>query len=633
MSAVIERETPQQAARRFSAGAIRDGFQPQALHCYTDESGDALFWRMRANNPATGEKWIRPMHLEGGEFVMGEPAFDEGKPIYRLHEIAGHPDAPVFVVEGEGCADALVKASLIATTSGGAGSAAAADWSPLAGRAITIWPDNDEPGQQYAVDVAERLRALGCTVRVIDVAALDLDPKGDAVDWLAVNPGATADDVLALPCLPCLPHQTAEPQTPRHVSRCMADIKSVPVRWLWPGRIARGKLTIVAGMPGLGKSQITASMASVVTSGGLWPVDRSRAGSGSVIFLTAEDDAADTLRPRLEAAGAVLTRVYVLDAVRAADREGRPFERGFDLTRDLDALADLIDTIGDVRLVVIDPITAYLGATDSHRNAEVRAVLAPLAALAAKYDVAVVAVSHLNKSGGADALSRVTGSLAFVAAARAAFIVAKDPADPDRRLFLPVKNNIGPDGDGLAYRIEAATVGDIHTSQVAWGSERVTMTAGAALAAIESRGSERGEDDAPQRGEAEAWLRDALAAGAVASKELKHLARADSVAWRTIERAKKALGVMARKHGFGDEARWSWELPADEDRHTDKDRHRTPPTPDDVAAFAESEATSPFVERVSAKAATAQGLGGLRGDDGGLRGCTADEYAKARGAF
>lgn len=630
MSAVIERETPERAARRLSASAIRDGFEPQALHCYTDESGEPLFWRIRLKHPESGDKFIRPMHLDGGGFVMVEPLFDEGKPIYRLHEIAGHPDAPVFVVEGESCADALAKLGITATTSGGASSAAAADWSPLAGRDVLVWPDFDEAGQQYGEDVAGRLRALGCDVSLIDVASLGLLPKGDVADWLATHPDATADDVLALPCLP---RQTAEPQTPRHVSRCMADIESVPVRWLWPGRIARGKLTVVAGMPGLGKSQITASMAAIVTCGGLWPVDRSRAGSGSVIFLTAEDDAADTLRPRLEAAGAVLTRVYVLDAVRAADREGRPFERGFDLTRDPDALADLIDTIGDVRLVVIDPITAYLGATDSHRNAEVRAVLAPLAALAAKYDVAVVAVSHLNKSGGADALSRVTGSLAFVAAARAAFIVAKDPADPDRRLFLPVKNNIGPDGDGLAYRIEAATVGDIHTSQVAWGSERVTMTAGEALAAVESQGGERGDDDAPQLVEAEEWLQGALAAGPVASKELKRLARADGIAWRTVERAKKSLGVRARKHGNDAKAWWVWELPAGENRRIDEGRHRTPPTPDDVAAFAESEATGLFVERVSAKAATAQGLGGLRGDDGGLRGCTADEYAKARGAF
>lgn len=201
-AAVIERETPQQAARRLSAGAIRDGFRPSAIHEYTNESGSPLFWRIRLKHPETGEKHIRPMRMNDGEFVMGEPPFDNGKPLYRLHEIAGSPDAPVFIVEGENCADALARLGIGATTSGGAGSAGAADWSPLAGRAVTIWPDNDEPGQQYGADVAEHLRALGCDVSLIDVASLGLPPKGDAADWLRAHPDATAGDVWALPVIP-----------------------------------------------------------------------------------------------------------------------------------------------------------------------------------------------------------------------------------------------------------------------------------------------------------------------------------------------------------------------------------------------------------------------------------------------
>lgn len=201
-AAVIERETPRQAARRLSAGAIRDGFRPSAIHEYTNESGSPLFWRIRLKHPETGEKHIRPMRMNDGEFVMGEPPFDNGKPLYRLHEIAANPDAPVFVVEGENCADALAKLGIVATTSGGAGSADKADWTPLAGRSVTVWPDFDEAGQQYAADVEERLRALRCDVRVVDVASLGLPPKGDAVDWLSANPGATAGDVLALPVAP-----------------------------------------------------------------------------------------------------------------------------------------------------------------------------------------------------------------------------------------------------------------------------------------------------------------------------------------------------------------------------------------------------------------------------------------------
>lgn len=268
--------------------------------------------------------------------------------------------------------------------------------------------------------------------------------------------------------------------------RRASDIQAKPVRWLWPGRIARGKVSMLAGNPGLGKSQITSSLAATVTTGGIWPVDRSRCARGNVVFLSAEDDAEDTIRPRLEAAGADLSRVFILDAVVDGYRaDGSEVQRGFNLKTDLARLGRMLDEIGGAALIVIDPITAYLGETDSHKNAEIRALLAPLGDLAAKHGAAVVCVSHLNKSTGGEALMRVTGSLAFVAAARAAFIVAKDPESDARRLFLPMKNNIGNDRSGLAFAIESAqvksTAGLIETSRIAWESDPVTVTADEAM--------------------------------------------------------------------------------------------------------------------------------------------------------
>ncbi|TXT23311.1 MAG: hypothetical protein FD134_2216, partial [Gallionellaceae bacterium] len=268
--------------------------------------------------------------------------------------------------------------------------------------------------------------------------------------------------------------------------RRASDVKAKPINWLWPGRIARGKVSMLAGNPGLGKSQITASMAATVTTGGMWPVDRARCQRGNVVFLSAEDDAEDTIRPRLEAAGADLSRVFILDAVVDGYRaDGSEALRGFNLKTDLHRLGKMLDEIGGAALIVIDPITAYLGEADSHKNAEIRALLAPLSDLAAKHGAAVVCVSHLNKSAGGEALMRVTGSLAFVAAARAAFIVTKDPEDDARRLFLPLKNNIGNDQTGLAFAIQAAQVksatGLIETSRIAWEPEAVTVTADEAV--------------------------------------------------------------------------------------------------------------------------------------------------------
>lgn len=201
-------ETPEAAARRLAAPALRAGFKPEALHTYTDRDGSALYWRIRAKHPTTGEKWIRPMRRSGAGFALGEPpAVDHpgGKPLYRLHELVAQPDGVVVVTEGEHKADQLAKLGLLVTTSGAADSAGKADWQPLAGRQVLVWPDHDDAGQRYAAAVADALRPLGSVLRVLDVAALGLEVKGDAADWLVAHPDATAADVLALPCCPVHP--------------------------------------------------------------------------------------------------------------------------------------------------------------------------------------------------------------------------------------------------------------------------------------------------------------------------------------------------------------------------------------------------------------------------------------------
>lgn len=354
------------------------------------------------------------------------------------------------------------------------------------------------------------------------------------------------------------------------VSRCLADVPIQRINWLWQPRIARGKLTMIAGNPGLGKSQITANLAATVTTGGTWPVDGGRCEAGSVVFLSAEDDAADTIKPRLMAAGADASRIHVIDAVR--DVEG---QRAFNLGADLEALRATVQAIGDVRLIVIDPITAYLGQVDSHRNAEVRAALAPLGELAAALDVAVVAVSHLNKGGSADALMRVTGSLAFVAAARAAWIVAKDPDDDDRRLFLPAKNNIGADSDGLAFSVVGVTIdggsaGEIETSRVEWEPEAVAVNMADVMAPGDSE--ERSATD-----DAADFLADTLRTGPVAAKEVQRQAKQAGLSDKALRRAKSRLNVKSQKQGFSGE--WVWALPEHQTMPDHEDAPKMPKAP------------------------------------------------------
>ena len=334
------------------------------------------------------------------------------------------------------------------------------------------------------------------------------------------------------------------------------------IEWLWPGRVALGKLTLIAGEPGLGKSQLAAALAAAVSTGGPWPCGDDRAPHGSVVMLSAEDDASDTVVPRLSATGADLARVRLVSAVESGDGR-KNVRRSFNLQTDLDLLETAMRDAGDARLVIIDPLTSYLGrGIDGNQTPAVRSVLDPLAEMAARWRAAVVGITHFSKSGGVSAINRFIGSIAFVAAARAAFVVTADPEsdDPARRLFLPVKNNLAPLGSGLSFRIEQQPLGNGHSaSAIAWG-EPVTVTAGEILAMSAA------VDDRPARADAEEFLRDLLADGPQPVTEIQLEAEDAGIAWRTLNRAKKAIGVAAERHaecerGFGAAGRWYWRLP------------------------------------------------------------------------
>lgn len=337
----------------------------------------------------------------------------------------------------------------------------------------------------------------------------------------------------------------------------VADITAQPVEWLWPNRIALGKVTLVAGVPGLGKSQLAAFLAACITNNRPLPAGEGTAPQGSVIILSAEDDVADTIRPRLEAAGANTHNVHV---VGAAFRDGR--RRGFDLQADLALLETLITQADEpVRLVVIDPISSYLGRVDSHRNAEVRAVLEPLGQMAARRKVAVLAITHFSKGTAARALDRVVGSIAFVAMARSAFMIVKDPADATRRLLVSLKSNVAEEPAGLAFRIRSAITGNLTTSVVEWEEAAVAGSADEILA--KAKEAEQGRS---ARAEAEAFLRALLGDGDKAATEIMASARGSGISWSAVKRVKQAIGVSAKRRsiegGENGEGSWVWSLPA-----------------------------------------------------------------------
>lgn len=196
-------ETPKQAARRLMASYLNKGYEAESLHAYTDSEGVPLHWRIRLKHKAQ-DKVIRPMALINGTYELKEPPYPDGKPLYNQFKIASEQAAPVWIVEGEKCADELNKLSLIATTSGGADSAKTTRWQLLTGREVIIWRDNDNAGLKYQNDIAEILHPLNCKIKFVDVEALNLRPKADCVDWLAdfeAQQGRKAElnDLLSLP--------------------------------------------------------------------------------------------------------------------------------------------------------------------------------------------------------------------------------------------------------------------------------------------------------------------------------------------------------------------------------------------------------------------------------------------------
>jgi len=329
----------------------------------------------------------------------------------------------------------------------------------------------------------------------------------------------------------------------------MDTVERKDIHWLMPPYLALAKLAVIAGLPGLGKSMLTMNLAAHVSTGRRW-ADGSPCPEGSVVLISGEDDPGDTLLPRLEAAGANLSRVHYVEAV--AEVNG---ERSFTLA-DVVYLEELVKKLGDCRLIIVDPVSAYMGSIDSHKNADVRGLLAPLAQMAADYGVAVIAVTHLNKGGaGGDAIGRVMGSLALVAAARAAYAVIRDKDDETRRLMLPLKNNLGPDAGGLAYRI----LSDRDAPYIVFDAEKVTgLTVDDAMRPDDPYSDERSAVD-----EAEEFLQNMLVDGSRKMKEVQAEANAAGLSWASVRRAKTRLRIVATKHGGeGGKSYWAWALPA-----------------------------------------------------------------------
>jgi putative DNA primase/helicase len=348
-------------------------------------------------------------------------------------------------------------------------------------------------------------------------------------------------------------NSNAKDEPPVIITRCASEIAPEPIAWLWKHWLARGKLHIIAGIPETGKTTIGLSYAAIVSSSETWP-DGTRATVGSVLIWTAEDDADDTLVPRLMRMGADLDRIHFIEQAIPPGAKSRPFNPATDMP----ALVEKAKAIGDVVLLILDPVVAAVPITsNSHNNAETRNGMQPVVDFAKASDIAVIGIGHLTKgTAGKDPLERINGSGAFGALPRLVMGAAKKEAgegeDQPERIMVRIKSNIGPSGGGFGYHIDTAPLleqPDIEATRIVWESP-LKGTARELLA--EAEGMDEG-DKSSKIAEAMVFLNTALAHGERLGREVAAEAKKAGISERTLERATKGT-VGKRKGALG----WYW---------------------------------------------------------------------------
>jgi hypothetical protein len=415
------------------------------------------------------------------------------------------------------------------------------------------------PGERRADDPPTERSTIRFVGEDVDVEALkrmhDAALASNDTEIVVVNRDLQASDPMWNKHFPA-PPQRPSCQRPGFASLDAlrgSEITPRPIEWLWHERVPLGKITLLAGDPGLGKSMLTMDIAARISQGAPLPGEREAvpryiSNPGSVLILSAEDDPADTLVPRLITHGAELGRIAFVRGVREPTATRTT---SFDLKRDVYRLEHACRAMDNLRLIIIDPLSAYLSDGDTHNDAAVRSILAPLAEVAAKRHLAVLGVMHLNKSPGGKSVYRLNGSLAFPAAARAVWLVTRDQENDSRRLLMPVKMNLCAEPKGLAYSIrqnpDAAPTLD-------WESTPLLVKADEAMAS----GDEQPVTSSMLE-DACAFLRIELVDDPVPTNQIIERAKSLGIQERTLRRARARMNLDVCKR-VGDGA-WVWALP------------------------------------------------------------------------
>ena len=404
----------------------------------------------------------------------------------------------------------------------------------LAGLAVLDTPDH--------VTARELAALVGSSAKVMtrrSTGIVWLMDRGLASEWPPPAPAKPEPEpiVQGTPTLKYVAAEKAKEKPPaRAVTVCMEDVVAEEIEWLMPGRIPLGTVSMIGGDPGSGKSTLTGLLATTVSIGGCWPDDPGEhTDAGNVILLTAEENLANAVRPRLDKMGADLTRIHVLTTIEQSDGRLTPFS----LTRDIPLLEQACERLGDVRLIIIDPIGSYLSGADSHSDCEVREAVNPLFKLAEKHRCAVLLIAHLNKGVGTNVLYRFSGSIAFAGTSRMVWFLSRHPTERTKRVLSFVKGN-PPDAT-----ITALSFGFLH-GQILWDAEPLDWLADDVARLLQAEAEKlvrkpaRGPDS-KKAPEAEAFVLKVLESGPCLKAAIHEKGFQENIKESTVRRAINAL--------------------------------------------------------------------------------------------
>ena len=560
---------------------------PAATYYYRNAAGRISMRVDRKIHEQLDENGKRKKSFPTAYWHAGDWVWEWPKEVvpYRLPELlAVAPDTLVLITEGENGADAGAQHGYVTTCNpGGAGKWQAELAQYFKGKQrVCIVEDNDEPGKGHTALILEALRGVVPEIGVLRFP--ELPPGGDLVDYFAEGGSKPALDARIERAMKI---GGVLSFTLENLDGPIPDLE-----FLWPGHFPLGAIELSAGQVSIGKSLVYCDFCAIVTTGRNWPDGTPGPKPGNVIILSAEDRVSDYKR-RLAAAGADRSRVKMLSFVR---RDGR--DELFELDKDLDKLEQAIFHLGDVRLIIVDPVTAYMGhgkGFDSHRVSDVRSQLHPLARLAEKLDIPFGLVTHPPKNASTRmVLDNYIGSQAFIAAARVGHYFVEELGEEDDRgfrrptgriFFITPKTSHSARASvrTLAFRIEETGIGwnikkecEIRAPRVVWEKDPIDLTADEAVQANKfAPGDRRKARSAPVK----EFLRDILANGPVLAKIVIERGAAKGLSIDQLRRARKAISAAAfKRRGENVISPWLWSLPENVPPDAEIENEESPPS-------------------------------------------------------